>query len=89
MRMGIVVSELIDSIGFSAGPGQIGTLRVKYAADGRVFDYQDVPYAVFRKLATTKHPGEYWLSIRDKFKFNEVKKFVAWLNQVQKRRGVN
>jgi hypothetical protein len=36
MRLGAVRSELIASLGFSTGSGQVGTLRIKYK-DGVVF----------------------------------------------------
>jgi hypothetical protein len=71
MRLGAVRSELTASVGFSAGPGQVGTLRIRYT-DGAVFDYKNVLYAVFRKIVTSKHPGEYWLFIRDQYKYKEV-----------------
>jgi len=71
MRMGAIKSSLISKIGFSAGPGDIGTLRVAYK-DGAVFDYANVPFAVFRKLVRSKNPGQDWLKIRDRYKFKEA-----------------
>jgi len=65
-------SSLIEVVGFSGGPGESGTLRVKYAADGATFDYMEVPYSIFRKLATMRHPGTWWVSIRDKYNFKQV-----------------
>jgi hypothetical protein len=71
MRLGAVHSSLIASVGFSAGPGQYGTLRIRYT-DGTVFDYARVSYAVFRKIVTSKSPGEYWLSVRNQYIHKEV-----------------
>lgn len=71
MRMGTLKSDLIVKIGFSAGPGQNGILRVEYT-DGAQFDYKDVPYAIFKKLAILKHPGTWWLTVRENYKFKEV-----------------
>jgi len=66
-------SSLIEVVGFSGGPGESGTLRVKYAADGAVFDYFNVPYQIFRKIVTLKSPGKFWLLVRDSYKFKELK----------------
>jgi len=51
MRLGkLRNSELIDSIGYTGGPGTTsGTPHVKYAADGKVFAYHGVSYSTFRK----------------------------------------
>lgn len=74
MRLGkLRNSELIDSIGYTGGPGTTsGTPHVKYAADGKVFAYHGVSYSTFRKLATMRNPGTYWIGIRHKYEFSEV-----------------
>jgi len=72
MRMGVIRnSELIAAIGTDAEPGRSGNMRVKYQ-DGTVFEYRSVPYSTFRKIATSRHPGQDWLKVRDQFKFKEV-----------------
>jgi hypothetical protein len=60
VRLGTINSKLIAQIGH-----ENGVLRVAYK-DGTVFDYT-APFSVFRKLATMKHPGAWWLSVRSKY----------------------
>jgi hypothetical protein len=66
MRRGTVKSELIRSIGHDKD-----ILEVEYV-DGPVFQYTAVPFSVFRKLATAKHPGKLWLGMRDQFKAKRI-----------------
>jgi KTSC domain len=66
MRRGVVKSELIRSIGHN-----LDTLEVEYV-EGPVFQYAPVPFSVFKKLATAKHPGKLWLAMRDQFQAKRI-----------------
>jgi hypothetical protein len=42
--------------------------------DGKHFRYTGVPESVYLKLMSEDSPGSFWLGIRDKYDFLEVKK---------------
>jgi hypothetical protein len=49
IRLGTIPgSTFVKAAGFSAGPGEHGTLRIKF--DDATIDFGDVPYAIFRAL---------------------------------------
>jgi hypothetical protein len=66
MRRGTLESDLIQSIGH-----EHGVLEIEYS-DHTIFQYFEVPFAVFKKIVLAKSPGKLWLSLRDKFKHKEV-----------------
>jgi hypothetical protein len=68
MRLGVLSqgSDLICKIGHDGT-----TMRVLYA-DGKTFDYFDVPLSTFKAIVRAKHPGREWLKLRDQFKFKKL-----------------
>jgi hypothetical protein len=68
MRMGTIDSDLIRKIGHDNG-----VLRVEYAADGKVFEYENVPLRTFAAIVKSKSPGRKLLEVRDKYAYHEVK----------------
>jgi hypothetical protein len=61
-------SSLIRAAGWNNA-----VLSVQYQ-DGTIFNYQAVPENVYSKLLNEDSAGAYWLSVRDKYEFREVKK---------------
>ena len=63
-----VNSDLIRSAGWNNA-----LLQIRYT-DGTLFNYgPGVPESIFQKLFTEDSPGEFWLGIRDKFDFKQMK----------------
>jgi hypothetical protein len=61
-------SELIQSIGWDNG-----NMQVKYRDDGKVFNYFGVPESTYRSLVRSRNPGQEFLKLRDRFKYQEEK----------------
>jgi KTSC domain-containing protein len=62
-------SSLIRSAGWSNA-----VISIQYT-DGTIFNYgPGVPESVYQKLLSEDSAGAYWLSVRDKYDFKEVKK---------------
>jgi hypothetical protein len=49
IRLGSIPgSTFIKAAGFSGGPGEVGTLRIRF--DDATIDFGNVPYAIFKAL---------------------------------------
>ena len=60
IRMGQVSgSSLVKAVGFDGGPGDIGTLRIRFK--DATIDFQKVPYSIYRGLALAKDHSAYYL----------------------------
>ena len=60
LRMGVIRgSSLIKAVGFSGGPGDVGTLRIRFY-DAEI-DFSGVPYSVFRGLVVAKDKSAHYL----------------------------
>jgi hypothetical protein len=63
-------SSLVLAVGFSRGPGEAGTLRIKFP--DATIDFDRVPYAVYRGLVMSKDKSHYYLrAIYGNFKYNK------------------
>lgn len=64
--------SFLKAVGFSANPGEVGILRIKF--DDATIDFQDVPYRVFSSLVRSREPGQYYQRvIHGKFKYKKLK----------------
>lgn len=67
-----VKSELIKRVHFTGTVGGTGTLRVTYQ-DGAVIDYEYVPYYIYQKVIQAESPGKYWLAVRGRFNWEQIR----------------
>ena len=52
-------SSLVLAVGFSGGPGDIGTLRIRFK--DATIDFQKVPYSTYRGFVLAKDHSAYFL----------------------------
>ena len=72
IRMGSInSSSLIKSVGFAGGPGEVGTLRIRFK--DAVIDFYRVPYKIYRALVLARdHSANYLKNVHGRFDYNKV-----------------
>jgi hypothetical protein len=73
IRMGSVSrSSLVLAIGFSGGPGDAGTLRIKFP--DAILDFKRVSYATYRSLVIARDkPQKYLAMIYGRYEYTKLK----------------
>lgn len=72
MRMGLLRgSSFLKAVGFSDGPGSIGSLRIRF--DDATIEFRKVPYSVYRGLVVAKdHSAYYFKHIYGQYDYKKV-----------------
>ena len=72
IRMGRVSgSSLLKQVGFAGGPGEVGTLRIRFK--DAVIDFYRVPYKIYRALVLARdHSANYLKNVHGRFDYNKV-----------------
>lgn len=63
-------SSLVKQVGFSAGPGERGTLRITF--HDAVIDFRNVSYAIYKGLVTARdHSAYYHRYVHGKYEYEK------------------